>query len=280
MRSKTVESIRIPQSRNSNKLPTRKLSFNSISNVNSTSQAPVHQSPAPNTKNIEKSLSTNLPNKGKKRSKTLEETKLGKVMSNNTPRQISRINDPINTTSSKPKPKYNPQHYSPKVPSPYLNKTEAIVSKQVKPNNIFTVNPNKLASQIPAMGKGNILRATTVISSDHTEDESKLNKEKTPSVIETNGLNKLFNSNLNKLNKDKLKHSEIKSRIESQRKEMILSKQKNLTELKNQLRIQDELIKKVKLHDVNSHHSLNNVASRQASKINKNFTCKLRKMTV
>jgi len=52
-----------------------------------------------------------------------------------------------------------------------------------------------------------------------------------------------------KLNKEKLKHSEIHNRIQKQRQEMLLLKQKNLNEFRNQLKIEHEKTTKHALNE-------------------------------
>ena len=70
-----------------------------------------------------------------------------------------------------------------------------------------------------------------------------------------------------KLTKEQLKHSEIHSRIQKQRQEMLLSKQKSLNEFRNQLKLK---------HEQSIKHALNESFTKTSSELlaKKIFTCK------
>lgn len=172
------------------------------------------------------------------------------------PRSISSHATPTKQSIVTPRPKYNVQHYSPlKQPgnSPYLRQmahtkidtskpaiktnmpvTTRKISSASSARNISGAN-NKPVSTPKAVSAENIAAACTDNKQQHQQPAVKLDPKKAePSP--------------SKLNKDKLKHSEIHNRIQKQRQEMLLLKQKNLNEFRNQLKIE---------HEKSTKHALN-----------------------
>lgn len=198
----------------------RQLSFNSNKSVSQISAKKTVLSPA--TKLI-------------KNSKTESEL--------NKPKLISNQQTPNKQTISKPK--YNAQHYSPlkqSTNSPYLrqiSQSKINTSKQNGKNaptsawksttktqgfaSTKTITPKK------AISHGNVAEQV------NNDEKEKIDFKKSESCLK-------------EVSKDQLKHSEIHSRIQKQRQEMLLMKQKNLKEFRNQLKLE---------HEKSQRHALN-----------------------
>lgn len=241
IRAKTVDahapkpsghsSHRIPIGTSSNKSPmVRQLSFNSNRSMAS----------------IVKKQATTTPISSRmvdmKRSKTEE------VLSRqHTGIKYSTPTKPAVGSSSITKPKYNPQHYSPHkqsiASSPYL--------RQMSNTKIDTSKPS-IKTSLPISA-----RKTTTLGATKTASSSKpTTKVAAPTSTASNGINK---ATINKtqstaqaeatpasglspaaVNKQHLKHSEIHSKIQKQRQEMLLNKQRNFNEFRNQLKLEQE----------------------------------------
>ena len=163
------------------------------------------------------------------------------------------------------------QQYSPLKSSVYLkqinqNSMRVDVAKPVnKP--VVNVLPRKL---IPAQNK-NLSKHSTRTLNESEDEKSMEHKSKqptlkpacSPAVQEPGGGNKCT-----KLSKEQLKHSEIHSRIQKQRQEMLLSKQKSLNEFRNQLKLKHEQSIK---HALNESFTKSTCEQPLAKKV---FTCK------
>lgn len=235
IRAKTAEAaIKLPQQKNFTRTPpAKKLSFN-LNQANNNSH----------------------PSKIRRR--TMDETKTNKLsaMPNNNLQKVKNI---VQRNSPKPQT------------SNYLSHLNQLNNNTTSINNISNNNSTNSSSKIinssikqsvnkrPTNGIRNLLTATKTI--DESDEDQILKKS-------NENLNEDTENSSSSIKKTKqaeskaltqLKHSEIHSRIQKQRQEMLLSKQKSLNEFKNQLRIKQEEAKRVDAY--------------KKQKINRNLTC-------
>lgn len=152
--------------------------------------------------------------------------------------------------STPTKPKYNPQHYSPHrqsiASSPYL--------RQMSNTKIDTSKPS-IKTSLPISSRKTTAKTTTTLGATKTVSSNKPSTKvvAAPTSTVSNGINK---ATINKtqaeattpasglspaaVNKQHLKHSEIHSKIQKQRQEMLLNKQRNFNEFRNQLKLEQE----------------------------------------
>ncbi len=202
--------MKLPQQKSFTRTPpSKKLSFNSnqaISNNQSKPQTAI-----------------------KLRRKTLEEPKsnrLSPTKLKTKPTINQRINSPKPTTSN---------YLS------HLGQTSSIVAATKLDTNKNVVNNRILFSNkkqtLPT--KSQQMSTKKIAESD---DDSKMNDSSNEDdiTIRAKQADTTTNTNNSTRTLTQIKHSEIHSRIQKQRQEMLLSKQKSLNEFKNQLRLQEE----------------------------------------
>lgn len=215
IRSKTAETgTKLPVQRNFAKTPpTKKLVFNSMASsvTNQSINTPTNQSKSQINSRV--------------RRRTVDELKTNKT-STPPPNKISKLK--ITQQSNSPKP----------TTSNYLSHLNQNSSK---------IDTKTLTKQISSTRKAvkNILINTKTLNDSDEDNASKISTENISSNDEAkNRLKSDTNRTLNQM-----KHSEIHSRIQKQRQEMLLCKQKSLNEFKNQLRIKHEEEKKLELRN-------------------------------
>ena len=163
----------------------------------------------------------------------------------------------MSPTKLKAKPTINQRINSPKpTTSNYLShfgQTSSIVAAAKLDSNKNQVNNRTLFSNkkqtLPTKGQ----QQTSTKKIYESDDDSKMNdssnddditiraKQNDTAINKNNNNNNNNNSISNSTRTlTQIKHSEIHSRIQKQRQEMLLSKQKSLNEFKNQLRLQEE----------------------------------------
>jgi hypothetical protein len=246
-RAKTTEQPKVLQQKPHGKMPARQLSFNS-----SNSNSKINQSPKPSAT----SNSNAMPIKIRKRSKTQDDVRVNRVIkTSNIVVQNVSVSPSVN---GKSKIKYNPDRYSPKI-----NKTSVqpkVDSRRTQPQN-NSLSPKKDAKNnmfLKNIGKKSLLISNMSDDEEFLEDQSsKFNSpvksktqqskpnEKTPAKliekIEHTNSSKLLDESetaqvniSNKLSiKEQIQHMEIHTKIQKQRQEMRLQREKNLIEFKN-----------------------------------------------
>lgn len=241
----TTKTVTQPQKLNG-KMPMRQLSFNS-----SNSSPKINQSPRPSA-----ASSNVVPVKIRKRSRTQDDFRVNRIIKT---ANIIPLNGAISpSVNGKSKIKYNPARYSPKI-----NKTSVqpkVDSRRPQPqtNNQSPKKDTKNNIFLKNIGKKSLLITNLSDEDGFLEDQSsKFNspvksntqikvQEKSPAKSDVNGEQPIVTAKLldepssllvnvsNKLSaKEQLHHTEIQNRIQKQRQEMRLQREKNLIEFKN-----------------------------------------------
>jgi len=239
-RAKTTEQPKVMQQKLHGKIPMRQLSFNS-----SNSSPKINQSPRPSA------AITAEPVKIRKRSKTQDDVRVNRAIKTASVLTQNGVISP--SVNVKSKIKYNPDRYSPKI-----NKTSVqprVDSRRIQPQN-NSQSPKKDVKNnifLKNIGKKSLLISNLSDDEDILEDQSsKFNspikskantqiQDKTPGKLnekkeQTNAGAKLLpdESVSNKLSiKEQLHHMEIQNKIQKQRQEMRLQRERNLIEFKN-----------------------------------------------
>lgn len=233
-----------------NKSPmVRQLSFNS----NRANNNSVLQVPKKNTL-----ISNNPTNKLNKRSKTENELQIKTKSAQSTPTKPNLL--------QQNKPKYNATNYSPLKQtnnSPYLRQISSSRTDVSKPKVQASMLTRKCSvPRSDGLSSTKTLSSNKAISTDNiSEQRVENNLKNTPREV------KKSEASL-KATKE-LKHSEIHSKIQRQRQEMLLTKQKNLNEFRNQLKLEHER-SQLRTHALNESFTKDKIP--KSSPI---FTCKL-----
>ncbi len=265
IRSKTSEPIKNSRQSLRNQYPTRiinkspmtrQLSFNSNQNMSNyipkkttkttTSENNINKpaSIKPTPQSTSKPTSSYLP----KRSKTENELNIKPKLANA-------------LTPTKFKSKYNPKNYS-----PLTKQTSA--GSYISQVNYSKTEISDSGSLVASRKTSNVVKPACLFDKTRSISTDKVNSSDLPKSMNNEVEN--CEVSLAKLNKDQLKHSEIHSKIQKQRQEMLLNKQRNLNEFRNQLKLE---------HEKSLQQRQNNYPNESFTKVNKDIKLSKKKIS-